>query len=165
MKQLTLIRHAKSSHTHAGLTDIERPLNARGLAGVALMADVLKQQDFSCDAVFCSPAARAQETATGLFDGTPLGDQLRTEPDLYTFDMEALYRFIELIDSGINHAVIVGHNPAITLLTNDLAYSSIDNVPTCGIVRLKLAIEDWVDIAAGTGELIDFDRPGNYREK
>ena len=163
MKLLTLIRHAKSSHSHVGLTDIQRPLNARGLAAVKLMTDVLKQQDFSYDAVFCSPAARAQETATGLFDGTPLSGKLRTEPDLYTFDMEALYRFIELIDTDINHAVIVAHNPAITLLANDLAFSGIDNVPTCGIVRLKLAIEDWVDIAAGTGEMIDFDCPRNHR--
>lgn len=163
MKLLTLIRHAKSSHGHVGLTDIQRPLNTRGLADTELMAGQLRDQKFTCDAVFCSPAVRARETAAGLFRDTASSGKLQTRPALYTFDMEALYRFIELIEPHINHAVIVAHNPAITLLANDLAFVDIDNVPTCGIVRFELAIEEWVDIAAGTGELLSFDYPKIHR--
>lgn len=42
MRQLTLIRHAKSSHDHPGLPDKLRPLNDRGLHDAPLVGQHLK---------------------------------------------------------------------------------------------------------------------------
>ena len=45
MKRLMLIRHAKSSWANPGLTDMERPLNNRGLRDAPAMAKYLREND------------------------------------------------------------------------------------------------------------------------
>ncbi|WP_146066749.1 SixA phosphatase family protein [Candidatus Venteria ishoeyi] len=44
MKTLILLRHAKSSWDHPGLSDFERPLNARGLKNAPKMGRRLAQR-------------------------------------------------------------------------------------------------------------------------
>ena len=164
MKQLTLIRHGKSDHSF-GLADIERPLNERGESDAVLMGSWLIQQQIHFDQIFTSPAKRALTTAK-LVSGQLDDDinEIVIEPLLYTFDSDGLYRFIETTDDQLSDIVIVGHNPGITLLVNDLCYSSpIDNMPTCGIAQIELAITDWVEIAPGTGKLKQFSCPKQHK--
>ena len=61
-KILLLMRHAKSDWNNAGLTDKERPLNPRGRASAAIMADWLDRQNLIPDVVLCSSAVRTQQT-------------------------------------------------------------------------------------------------------
>ena len=68
MKQITLVRHAKSSW-HRGLRDIDRPLNARGERDAPLMAMHLRKQGFSPDILISSPATRAATTAEEIARG------------------------------------------------------------------------------------------------
>ena len=42
MKYLTIIRHAKSSWSDPHLSDVDRPLNKRGLNSAPVMGQVLK---------------------------------------------------------------------------------------------------------------------------
>ena len=44
MKQLILVRHAKSSWKDAGIEDHDRPLNKRGERDAPYMAQVLKEK-------------------------------------------------------------------------------------------------------------------------
>ena len=164
MKSLTLIRHAKSDQ-HTGVTDIERPLNARGLKDAPRIGQFLQQAGLQWDWVFISPAQRAQTTAKLILaeTGQP-DDQQSVEAALYTFDADDLYRFIEGIDDRFSHVALVGHNPAITLLSNALLRSSIDHnspehVPTCGVVELQFDSEQWVDIAHNSGQLLRYTTP------
>jgi len=64
MKQLLLIRHAKSSWTNIGQEDFERPLNERGIRDAPLMAKKLIEKNYKPDALISSTAVRALETAT-----------------------------------------------------------------------------------------------------
>ena len=45
MKELILIRHAKSSWSNPLLEDFERPLNKRGAKNAPFMAKILKQKE------------------------------------------------------------------------------------------------------------------------
>ena len=47
---------------------------------------------------------------------------------------------------------IVAHNPAVTLLTNRLCGSLLDNLPTSGIVDIKLPLERWQGLAHVAGQ-------------
>lgn len=47
MKQLLLIRHAKSSWEDESLDDIDRPLNNRGKKEASLLAQLLKEKELS----------------------------------------------------------------------------------------------------------------------
>ena len=46
-----------------------------------------------------------------------------------------------------------------TELANILADANIENVPTCGIVRMELAVDHWRDAAPGRARLLEFDYP------
>jgi len=40
-----------------------------------------------------------------------------------------------------------------------MAGVDIDNIPTCGLVKLGLPVDTWSDIEFGTATLLDFDYP------
>ena len=59
MKQVLLMRHAKSSWADGGMTDFERPLNKRGKRVAPNMAKFLASQQAAPELIISSPAARA----------------------------------------------------------------------------------------------------------
>ena len=63
MKQLILIRHAKSDWDDPSLDDFDRPLNGRGKRDAPLMAERLRDKDIKIDQFIASPAKRARKTA------------------------------------------------------------------------------------------------------
>jgi len=62
MKQLLLIRHAKSSWDDAAINDIDRPLNDRGKKDAPKMAERLLDKKVKIDGFYSSPAKRALTT-------------------------------------------------------------------------------------------------------
>ena len=63
MKELLVMRHAKSSWDTLYSTDFERPLNKRGQVAAPRMGDYLVAQDLLPDLIVSSPAERAKQTA------------------------------------------------------------------------------------------------------
>ena len=164
MKRLTLIRHAKSSHGNPGQSDLQRPLNDRGRKDAMLMSQLLKEADFTADRLMVSLATRARQTFEILFqDLQPNLTEVSYDPQMYTFDCGQLISIIEMVDDVVDHLVLVGHNPGMTLLTNHLTDAAIDNVPTCAIIAISLDIDQWVQIKERSGTLDRFDVPKNYR--
>lgn len=157
MKQLTLIRHAKAVH---GSPDIDRALSPRGIFQARWLGTELWTQAFSFDVLFSSNARRTLETAAYLCEELGLPeDTVKAEPDLYSFDGQDLYRYIGRIDEQINHAVIVGHNPAIHWLAQDLTGAVLDKVPTCTFLHIALDIDYWLEAGVGSGDLVEWYYP------
>ena len=65
MKQLFLIRHAKSSWKERGLSDHDRPLSGRGRRQLGIMGPRVRNAGALDAAVFCSTATRARLTLKG----------------------------------------------------------------------------------------------------
>ena len=63
VKQLLLIRHAKSSWADFSLKDFDRPLNDRGKKDAPVMAKRLLDKGIAIDAFIASPAKRTRKTA------------------------------------------------------------------------------------------------------
>ncbi len=155
MKTLHLLRHAKSSWSEPGLSDRERGLNQRGRRDAPRMGRALAQQ-MAPMTVAVSPARRAQLTLDGLCDGWPaLGDLPHyTEEDLYTFSSEDVMEWICAQDDSHPALFVIGHNPALTELVNELTGEyTLDNLPTAGYARLGLAIDHWSELRGGCGVL------------
>ena len=155
MKTLHLLRHAKSAWDQPGLADRERPLNKRGQRDAPRMGAALGAQlaPMSCAV---SPARRAQLTLDGLCNGWPaLADrQHYTEEDLYTFACDDLMGWIAAQDEHHQALFLIGHNPALTDLVNELSGSwLLDNLPTAGYARLRLDIDQWQALGHGVGTL------------
>jgi phosphohistidine phosphatase len=160
MKLLTLIRHAKSSWKHPGLADIERPLNARGRRDAPAMGRRLAAVEPAPDLILASPAERAASPAGAIAAAIGIGaDAVSLQRALYMATPKEMLRAIRGVDAHLLHLALVGHNPGITDLSEALADARFENVPTCGIVRLRLAIDTWPEACEGCGTLLDFDYP------
>lgn len=159
MKKLTLIRHGAAEDPSGYKKDFDRPLRKKGLKQATAMAQLLKQQGFQFDQMFCSPAQRALETAQIIYSEADARRPLFADPALYTFDTQPLYRFIEMIDDNIEHAVIVAHNPGLSYLASDLLKAPVQGMGTCDAIQMSLNISEWVDIQARCAALLSFNSP------
>lgn len=154
MKRLTVIRHGEAGAPPQGKTDFERPLNQSGLQEAQSIALQLKQDAFSFDQLFCSTSQRALTTAQIIHQTfEPNSRPLLADQALYNFDLEPFYRFIEMLDDDIQHAVIVAHNPGLSYLVNDLLREPVRSMSTCTVIQMQLNIEHWVDIQSRCGKL------------
>jgi len=159
-KRLTLLRHAKSSWSDAGLDDRDRPLNKRGERDAPMMGRRLLQKNTRPSLILTSPAKRARQTVRLIAReiGYPI-EFLQTEPELYLAEPTTLLYVIAQQDNSFNDIVLCGHNPGITELTNQLSGKAIDNVPTCGMVFLEADIAGWDELGNTRCTLEEFDYP------
>ena len=150
LKQLHLIRHAKSSWEQPELSDHERPLSDRGrhaapLIGQAMCAEI-DASGSELPLFFVSTARRARETFDGLNVGSAsLSQQAPTYDDaLYTFDEADLIDWIAAADDDLDSIAIIGHNPAMTDLANFLCQPlMLSNLPTAGWLWLHFDDHAW----------------------
>ena len=160
MKLLTLARHAKSSWKQADLSDFERPLNRRGERSAPQMGRKLAAFRPRLDLLVSSPAKRALATAQiFIAEAVPPAPPLVLEPDLYEANVADFLRVIRRLDPAAGHVAIIAHNPTLTDVANRLCEAGIANVPTCGLVRIRLDVEHWADVTGRCGALEAFDRP------
>lgn len=163
MKILYIVRHAKSSWKEAGRTDFERSLNRRGMHNAPFMGNLLAEQNVKPDIILSSPAKRAITTARLISDSLGYStDNIQEEESIYEAGIGLLVKIINNISDTNNIAMIFGHNPGLTMVTNYMCDKYIDNIPTCGIVKIELNVDSWNDVADECGEIISFDYPKKY---
>ena len=164
MKQLLIVRHAKSSWDNPLLADFDRPLNQRGEKDAPKMAKRLRDQKVIPDLVISSPANRALTTCKAFCDELhfPI-ERIQIEKKLYHASEEQILSVLKTLKDHPHDkeevVMIFGHNPGITEFTNSLLNEDIDNIPTCGVVGGLLSIPSWKELTWGCGELDFFDYP------
>ncbi|WP_136797701.1 SixA phosphatase family protein [Desulfosediminicola ganghwensis] len=165
MKELYLIRHAKSSWSNPGLDDIERPLNKRGKRDAPFMGSRLKKYGVRPDMVYTSPAKRARKTAGTIAEcvGYPQ-ERIQQRGDIYTADMNKLLLVVRQTENRIRRLFLVGHNYVLTDFAEYLTNEPLGNVPTCGIVGIAFDIDGWHQVGEAGGHLQFFDYPKRHPE-
>jgi phosphohistidine phosphatase len=160
MKQLLVIRHAKSSWALAGQDDFDRPLNERGMRDAPMMAQRLLDKQVSIDAFITSPANRAITTANYFAEVFQLGKgKMKTVRQLYHAQPRVFYETIAAIEDKVVTAAIFSHNPGITAFVNELTSTKIDNMPTCAVFAIKADTENWKDFLRAKKTFWFFDYP------
>jgi phosphohistidine phosphatase len=147
MKTLYLVRHAKSSWDHPGMTDFDRPLIDTGIKRNRKIIKYLKKQNVSVDLVISSPAVRTLETAKMVAAGIdyPI-ENISREPALYE---ASLHDFLDVIydtPDEIKSLMVVGHNLTITHVANFFLENRIEMLPTSGLVAILFETEHWREI-------------------
>ena len=167
MKTLILVRHAKSSWDHDDLRDFDRPLNDRGLHDAPEMAAYLKEQNIIPDVIVTSPALRAYTTAQIMAQTLQVvTSQILTPCDgIYEGHSQNLLDVISKTPRAHQVMMLVGHNPSITNLANNLTHQFIENVPTCGVLTIDFDVDDWQQINARGGVLNRFVSPKSIRQQ
>lgn len=156
MKNLILIRHAKSSW-EAPLEDKDRPLSKRGINDAHLVASEIEDHLPKSYIVWSSTAKRAKNTAYIFAENLSIPlETIIFKDDLYTFDAKSLEDVIKSCNNQFDNLILFGHNDAITNFVNTFGNHAVENVPTAGFVSLSFQQNDWKDIRKGTIEKVLF---------
>jgi len=164
MKKLYIIRHAKSSWKDTTLSDFDRPLNKRGKHNSIFMGEFLASKGVKPDIILSSSAKRAYATAKNIAKTLGYSKQkIHFTTELYEASIATLIELIQSIDNKHKTAFIIGHNPTLNCLLDELVpYNGIENIVTAGVVELELDIDQWEKLSHQSTKLISFEYPKKY---
>ena len=160
MKQLLILRHAKSSWADSSMTDWQRPLNERGLRDAPRAGDWLRDQSLLPDVIITSDAVRARATAEAVAKAAGYAKEIVVEPALYHAEPEDLYAVLNGVqDRAASVVLIVGHNPGLEDFVQQLTGEHHD-LPTTALLHIRMAIDRWSDVDSETAaSIVDMWRP------
>lgn len=164
LRELMLLRHAKSEWKPEGMDDLDRPLTDKGKKNAAKMGKWLLQQSLMPDLILVSPAQRAQQTLRRICNECPANTV--TVQELYRADLPTLMKVLADTPEA-QRVMVIGHNPGLermlTFLTDpeDQSCEKDDSVklfPTTALAHFILP-QDWRQLEEGDGKLVQFVRP------
>jgi phosphohistidine phosphatase len=165
MRQLLLLRHAKSSWADAGMADKDRPLNDRGRKAAATMRRAMRELGLVPDIVLVSTAKRTLETLEALepWDDMPLIEPMES---LYLASLPQLITALQGVAETVRSVLLIGHNPGIHELAAELTGPSAEPMaqrlaagfPTAGLAEFAVP-GPWWQIDTGTTRLVRFLTP------
>jgi phosphohistidine phosphatase len=160
MKQVLLIRHAKSSWGNPSQKDIDRPLNDRGNKDAPKMAERLIDKKVKIEGFYSSPAKRALATCKYFIKTYNKKEKNIIEvSQLYEPQIVNFYNTIKEADNDFDTIAIFSHNPGITAFANELTNVHADEMPTCGIFAVKADIKKWNEFEEAEKLFWLFDYP------
>ena len=160
MKTFFLVRHAKSSWDNTSLRDIERPLNERGLNDAPLMAKLMKSKGVKPDLLVSSPAIRALTTAAYFKNELGVeGEDLWVRDEIYEAMSGVIVDLINRLPEDCETAMIFGHNPTFTNVASMFTEKYIDNIPTCGVVKIQSKANSWPEVSNQNSEVVELYFP------
>ncbi len=180
MRQLLLLRHAKSSWDDSAQSDHARPLNPRGRLAAAAMRDLFRNLSLTPDVVLVSSARRTRQTLDALapWDETPIVEPM---DGLYLATPAQIRAIISGVAETVRSLMIVGHNPGLhelaMTLTGAHALSSnghmanqlAEGFPAGALAEFTVA-NSWQALgpqagsAEGAGRLVRFVKPRDLPE-
>lgn len=163
-KILTILRHAKAEAGSAVLDDLDRSLNAQGLAAATAMGHFMARHHMAFDRVLCSTAKRARQTLDQLmFDPMPPVDY---SEKLYLASAGEMLPIVASAPEAAHELLLIGHNPGLQQLCLKLARKGdedrIDTMaidfPTCALASIAVG-KTWKEALDSGGELLEFLTP------
>lgn len=160
MKRLVIVRHAKAEKAAGRQRDFDRPLAERGRRDAAEMGRRLVARGVHPGAVVASPALRTLETARLIARELDFPwAEIQLPPQAYDADEATLLALVRALDDRAAVALLVAHNPGVTLLAQALVPRFDAEFPTAGVAAVDLAIDAWGVARPGCGHLVFFDGP------
>lgn len=159
MRNLLVLRHAKSSWDNPDLSDHDRPLNPRGLRDGPRMARLIESKDLLPQLIISSTAARAKRTALMIAQCASFYGALEFDSELYMAMPNTYLNSIRMRAATLDPIMVIGHNPGIEELISDATHQPC-RMPTAALAWLAFDVDDWNEIEFdGTATLNDVWRP------
>ncbi|MDG4812608.1 histidine phosphatase family protein [Hydrogenovibrio sp. 3SP14C1] len=160
LRELMLLRHAKSDWKEPDLQDIDRPISDKGKKSACKISNWLSQNNALPDLVWVSPAKRAQQTLKRL--NLPKDIPVETQELLYLADTDQLKALLSKIPDQFGRVMFIGHNPGFEKLMRQLMATDDPTkpelFPTATLAHFILP-NQWNDLSIGDAKLINFIRP------
>lgn len=174
MRQLLLLRHAKSSWADPKLSDHARPLDPHGQRAAAAMRNAMRDLGLAPDIVLVSSARRTLQTLDALepWDETPLIEPMDT---LYLATATQLLNALHGVAETARSVLLIAHNPGLHELALKLAGANALEAAPDGLRRLAAGYPTaaltefsvpgpWWSLGEGGGRLLRFLTPGDLPE-
>jgi phosphohistidine phosphatase len=169
MKTVFVLRHAAARAPGSAPTDFDRALKRRGHVDAVAVGEIMRARNFEFDAIVASPALRVVETVAGVVEGAGSAVEPVYDPRAYNAPPDTWLEILREADDAIERLMIVGHNPTLQELLLHLSVGDrggprgevASGYPTATLAELRLAIEHWRDVAAGSGTIASLIRPGD----
>jgi phosphohistidine phosphatase len=159
MKDLLLLRHAKSSWEDSELSDFERPLNARGKKDAPRIGKLILKEKLTPHRIISSSAVRARSTADIVAEKCQYKGKISFRRSLYAARPQEYFYALQSLKDDYTLVLVVGHNPAIIELI-ELLTGMAESIPTCALAHIKLPVKKWKELRLGTKyELVKIWRP------
>lgn len=167
MRELLLLRHAKSSRDDPAADDHDRDLARRGERAAPQVGRLLRAEKLVPDLALCSTATRARRTWD--LAAAELGREIpvRHLRALYLAPPSRLLETVRRQQADLGRLLLVGHNPGLHGLAMALARDGEPSLlaalraefPTAALARIGFDTAGWADLGAGTGRLLGYWRP------
>jgi len=158
MKNMTLIRHAKSNWEF-NMKDVARGLTEKGIKNSIKCANLALNEINFDSIIYSSPAKRAIDTAEIFLKTWNLDiKSIKIITELYTFDVNDYEQIVKSFPNSINSLILFGHNSAITDFVNKFGDIFIENVPTSGLVSITFDTDNWNSLIKGKINRVLFPR-------
>lgn len=166
MKTLILLRHAKASWDNVSLDDFDRPLNKHGIEDTVVMGRWIGANDLWPDLALCSDAIRTQASWAGLLKQGAGDIPTELRPELYLAKPADLMRAITTAPNEAARLCVIGHNPGLSMVANELCIPSLLNklkkiggFPPLTYAEFEFTIDNWRDIRPQAGALTRVESP------
>jgi phosphohistidine phosphatase len=154
MKNLLIMRHAKSDWNNSSLTDFDRPLNERGAKIAPLIGKELLHRKKIPELIISSPANRAKATAQMVAESCIYEGEIIFEKDFYLGSLGEIIEIIRKKAKDHSCIMVVGHNPTWETLVSKLCKSSTNiQMPTAAVASIFFDMDAWTQLSPGTGKL------------
>jgi phosphohistidine phosphatase len=167
VRQLILMRHAKSDWAEPGMADHSRPLNDRGRSAADAIAAWLAHERLIPNRILSSTSVRTTQTVTRLLDVWRTLDRannvdIRYRPELYLAHPQTMLQTLadehlalegddEPSNAGaaIDRVMIVAHNPGMQMWASMLAGVEIE-FPTAALAVSQWSIDAWTSMRSAS---------------
>lgn len=150
MKQITIIRHAKSSWVDFELDDMVRALSQRGKKNLHEIGVFLKEKNISPNYFITSPATRALHTAIEIAKTVNFDiENIDINALIYFGNTNSIIKYIQHIDDKHDKLFLVGHEPILSLLIEKLSDTMLEKFPTCAVFQIQFDVKNWSKISKG----------------
>jgi phosphohistidine phosphatase len=178
MRQLLLLRHAKSSWDDAAQSDHGRALDASGLEAAVAIGGALRALGLAPDLILVSSARRTLQTLEALETPEPWDEAPLVEPmdALYLATAPQLLAVLNKVPETVRSVLVIGHNPGLHDLALTLAGAHALSAktplgprlaagfPTASLAEFTVAPR-WADLGEGGGRLVRFLTPKDLPER
>jgi phosphohistidine phosphatase len=167
MLTLSLLRHAKSSWADPRRKDFDRPLNDRGEKAAPGMGAFMARRGIAPDLILCSPAVRARQTLDLVLPHLKGRPEVAYEEPLYLAAPATMLKRIRQLPPEVRHVMIVGHDPGMHVLAQELAGKGedgdlealADKFPTGALAVIEFDATGWQEVERRAGRLALFMSP------
>ncbi len=171
MRELLVLRHAKSDWDEIDAADHDRRLSPRGIKAARRMGALIAEHGWLPDRILCSTARRTKETLALAREAWP------EAPTIAVSELAGLYlappsRLLDIVRRQSDEAgrlMLIGHNPGLQTFVTRLAghgdrklRAAVETkMPTAALARITVDIGSWRDLGWTIGTLADYRTPAD----